>query len=73
MLDFAGFSDYSKVLCLQSIFSNRLILSHICPRKFGKYVMFLIAVNIGEHGVNIGEHGVNGSYPLLAPQLQISK
>jgi hypothetical protein len=38
MLDFAGFSDYSEILCFQSIFSNRFILSHICPCKIGKYV-----------------------------------
>ena len=38
MLDFAGFLDYSEILCFQSIFSNRLIFSHICPRKIGKYV-----------------------------------
>ena len=38
MLDFTGFSDYFKILCFQSIFSNRLILSHIFPCKIGKYV-----------------------------------
>ncbi|NBI62467.1 aminotransferase class I/II-fold pyridoxal phosphate-dependent enzyme, partial [Clostridiales bacterium] len=38
MLDFAGFSDYSEILCFQSICSNRLILSHICSCKIGKYV-----------------------------------
>ena len=37
-LDFTGFSNHFEILCLQSIFSNRLILSHICPCKIGKYV-----------------------------------
>ena len=38
MLDFTGFSDCSEVLYFKSIFSNRFILSHICPCKIGKYV-----------------------------------
>ena len=38
MLNFAGFLNDSKAVCFQSIFSNRFILSHICPCKIGKYV-----------------------------------
>lgn len=37
-LDFTGFLNDSKAVCFQSIFSNRFILSHICPCKIGKYV-----------------------------------
>jgi len=37
-LDFTGFLNDSKAMCFQSIFSNRFILSHICPCKIGKYV-----------------------------------
>ena len=38
MLDFTVFLNDSETVCSQSIFSNRFILSHICPCKIGKYV-----------------------------------